>query len=105
VLPVASVRQRSLMSLALLPRPSGWVEALGLPWSVRGKMVPVEAARSPGLAFDASSLCSMKGRVRGELVTDAVIVALCREHGVDTVLTHDRDFDRLSDIRVARLGC
>jgi predicted nucleic acid-binding protein len=39
------------------------------------------------------------------LVADAVIVALCREHGVDTVLTHDRDFDRFSDIRVARLGC
>ncbi len=45
-----------------------------------------------------------EGQVRGGLVTDAVIVALCREHGVDTVLSNDRDFDRFPDIRVARLG-
>lgn len=35
-----------------------------------------------------------ESRVRGGLVTDAVIVALCREHGVDTVLSNDRDFRR-----------
>lgn len=45
-----------------------------------------------------------EGQVRGGLVTDAVIVALCHEHGVDTVLTNDRDFKRFPDIRVARLG-
>ena len=43
-------------------------------------------------------------QVRGGLVTDAVIVALCREQGVDTVLSNDRDFDRFPDVRVARLG-
>ncbi|MGH3901805.1 MAG: hypothetical protein ACRDTA_26825 [Pseudonocardiaceae bacterium] len=40
----------------------------------------------------------------GGLVAGAVIVALCREHGVDTVLSNDRDFDRFPDIRVTRLG-
>jgi predicted nucleic acid-binding protein len=45
-----------------------------------------------------------EGPVRGGLVTDVVIVALCREHGVDTALSSDRDFDRFPDIRVARLG-
>ncbi len=32
--------------------------------------------------------------MRGGLVTDAVIVALCREYGVDTVLSNDCDFGR-----------
>ncbi len=44
------------------------------------------------------------GQVRGGLVTDAVIVASCREHGVDTVLSNDRDFQRFSDVKIVRLG-
>ena len=43
------------------------------------------------------------GQVRGGLVTDAVIVALCREHGIDTLLSNDRDFHRFSDIKLLRL--
>ncbi len=35
-----------------------------------------------------------ESRVGGGMVTDAVIVALCREHGVDTLLSNDRDFRR-----------
>jgi toxin-antitoxin system PIN domain toxin len=42
-------------------------------------------------------------QVRGGLVTEAVIVALCREHGVDTLLSNDRDFHRFSNIRLLRL--
>jgi predicted nucleic acid-binding protein len=42
-------------------------------------------------------------QVRGGLVTDAVIVALCREHGVVTLLSNDRDFPRFPDIRLLRL--
>lgn len=45
-----------------------------------------------------------EGQVRGELATDAVIVALCREHGVDTVLSNDRDFDRFLGVKVVRLS-
>lgn len=30
----------------------------------------------------------------GNLIFDAQIAALCHEHGVDTVLTNDRDFER-----------
>ena len=40
---------------------------------------------------------------RGNLMFDAQIAALCREHGVDTVLTNDRDFDRFEPLRVRRL--
>ena len=35
-----------------------------------------------------------EARVRGGMITDAVLVALCREHGVDKVLSNDRDFNR-----------
>ena len=41
---------------------------------------------------------------RGNLVMDAQIVAVCREHGVGTILTEDRDFARFAGISVQRLG-
>ena len=41
-----------------------------------------------------------EANARGNLVFDAQIVALCREHGVSTVLTNDRDFERFSGISV-----
>lgn len=42
-------------------------------------------------------------QVRGGLVTDAVIVALCREYGVDTVLSNDRDFHRFPGVKLLPL--
>lgn len=39
----------------------------------------------------------------GNLVFDAQIAALCREAGVSTLLTEDRDFDRFRPLRTARL--
>ena len=38
--------------------------------------------------------------VAGNLVHDAHIVALCREHGVDELLTADRDFHRFRGLRI-----
>lgn len=43
------------------------------------------------------------GEARGDLVLDAAIVALCREHGVDSILTNDRDFRRFTSIRTVSL--
>jgi toxin-antitoxin system PIN domain toxin len=40
---------------------------------------------------------------RGNLVFDAQIVAVCREHGVGTILTEDRDFRRFTGIAIRRL--
>jgi len=37
---------------------------------------------------------------RGNLVFDAQIVALCREHGISSVLTNDRDFERFGGVSV-----
>ena len=45
-----------------------------------------------------------RGRARGNLVFDAQIVALCREHGISTILTNDRDFRRFETPRVRLLG-
>ena len=39
----------------------------------------------------------------GNLVFDAQIVALCREHGIVRLMTEDRDFDRFKDLRTERL--
>ncbi len=40
---------------------------------------------------------------RGNLMFDAQIAALCLEHGIDTVLTNDRDFGRFKQLRVQTL--
>lgn len=45
-----------------------------------------------------------EGNAAGNLVFDAQIVALCREHGVSRLLTEDRDFDRFQDLRTEWLG-
>ncbi|MDE0123196.1 MAG: PIN domain-containing protein [Bryobacterales bacterium] len=45
-----------------------------------------------------------EGNAVGNLVFDAQIVALCREHGVYRLLTQDRDFDRFGKLRTERLG-
>ena len=41
---------------------------------------------------------------RGNLTFDAQIAALCREHGIDTILTNDRDFERFEPLQVRRLN-
>ncbi len=45
----------------------------------------------------------LEARVRGNLIFDAQIVALCREHGVAELLTEDRDFARFRDLRTVTL--
>ena len=39
----------------------------------------------------------------GNLVFDAQIAALCREHGIETLLTEDRDFSRFPGLRLITL--
>jgi toxin-antitoxin system PIN domain toxin len=43
---------------------------------------------------------AVEAQIRGDMVTDAHIVALMRSHGVRTILTRDRDFRRFDGIRV-----
>ncbi len=55
----------------------------------------------PGAGFlDLLTATSRAADARGNLLFDAQIVALCREHGISTLLTNDRDFERFSGLHV-----
>lgn len=41
-----------------------------------------------------------RGGVSGPMVHDARVAAICRAHGVDTLLTADRDFSRFAGLNV-----
>ncbi len=59
---------------------------------------------APGDTYLEQFFTTMQGAdARGNLVFDAQIVALCREHGVSEVLTNDRDFERFRHISVRYL--
>lgn len=58
----------------------------------------------PGEHFlDLLAEAMRDGQVSGNLVFDAQIVALCREAGVNELLTEDRDFARFRGFRTRRL--
>ena len=44
-----------------------------------------------------------ESRARGNLIFDAQVAALCREHGIPTILTNDRDFERFKPLRAVYL--
>jgi uncharacterized protein len=44
------------------------------------------------------------GETSGNLVFDAEIAAVCREHGVERILTEDRDFSRFTFLHVVALA-
>ncbi len=59
----------------------------------------------PGTEFTRLLVETVVGAgAKGNLVFDAQIVALCGEHGIATILTNDRDFDRFKGLRVQYLG-
>lgn len=59
----------------------------------------------PGTAFPELLLEAIReSQAAGNLVFDAQIVALCREAGVRTLLTEDRDFARFPAFSVERLA-
>lgn len=59
----------------------------------------------PGPTFGTlfAEACRLGG-AQGNLAFDAQIVAVCREHGVTSILTEDRDFARFDGIAPVRLG-
>jgi uncharacterized protein len=57
---------------------------------------------TPRFASAFNDACISAG-VRGNLAFDAQIAAVCREHGVDQLLTADRDFARFVDLTVVAL--
>lgn len=53
--------------------------------------------------FDLLTTVAREADARGNLAFDAQIAALCREHGVSTLLTNDRDFARFKGLRLSYL--
>jgi toxin-antitoxin system PIN domain toxin len=52
----------------------------------------------------AFSAACKSAAARGNLAFDAQIAAVCREHGVDRLLTADRDFARFKELQVMHLA-
>lgn len=79
-----------------LPEATGFLQALVASPSCR--------IVRPGREFPGILLDTVLGAgARGNLAFDAQIVALCREHGIATILTNDRDFDRFRDVHARHL--
>ena len=58
----------------------------------------------PGPEFMAWLLTTAReADSHGNLMFDAQIAAVCREHGIDGILTNDCDFERFGTLRVQRL--
>ncbi len=49
--------------------------------------------------FERLMAAARDADAQGNLMFDAQIAALCREHGIDTILTNDRDFGRFEPLR------
>jgi toxin-antitoxin system PIN domain toxin len=59
----------------------------------------------PGDRFLSILKATLKqSAVRGNLVFDGQIAALCREHGATTLLTEDRDFSRFEGLTITTLA-
>ena len=66
---------------------------------------PSVTVLSPGVGYpELLAEAIREGNTVGNLVFDAQIVALCREHGVSRLLTEDRDFDRFRGLSKERLA-
>ena len=58
----------------------------------------------PGVGFLGQLETTVRrAAARGNLMFDAQIVALCREHGIAAILTNDRDFERFDKLQVRYL--
>ena len=85
----------------LFDPPSSLKQALAALDRIAGS--PTCRLLAPGDRFmDLFAECLHDADARGNLVFDAQIAAVCREHGARHLLTLDRDFDRFSGIE--RLG-
>lgn len=87
---------------SFLTRPSSLEIALS---SIDALVATTAVVLHPGdLFWGLFRQATIEGRATGNLVFDAQIVALCREHGVRTILTEDRDFRRFDDLDVRPLA-
>lgn len=59
---------------------------------------------NPGAGYPAAlEDCAKRADARGNLAFDAQIAAVCKEHGVRSILTADRDFARFGGLKLIAL--
>ncbi len=65
---------------------------------------PTLRVLSPGWRYPVILMRELRlADARGNLVFDAQIAAVCLEHGVAHLLTHDRDFARFPQLQIRTL--
>ena len=84
-------------------KPPSTVEEAGL-FIERVAAAPSCDLLRPGPDFLEHLLAAARqSNANGNLMFDAQIAALCREHGIDAILTNDRDFARFEPLRMVPL--
>lgn len=97
--PVVMGYLRMATHLAIFPRPLSPENAM----HNVGQLIRLPHARTAGEAegfWDVYLAATVGLVVRGNLVSDAHLVALMRQNGVATLWTHDRDFRKFEQVRV-----
>ena len=91
---------------AFVANPRIWTQAASTPqqaWAQLDGWFGAPALRligeSPGFAAELSGFVR-RPRVRGPVVHDARIAAICVAHGVKTLLTRDRDFSLFPELEI-----
>lgn len=80
-----------------LPQAMGFIRSLAASPSCR-------VALPHGDFLHHLELALRESDAKGNLVHHAQIAALCHQHGIETILTNDRDFNRFPDLTISRLG-
>jgi len=84
---------------SIFPRPLPVETAIGN----IGQLLELPHTRAPGEGVDfwrAYGAVTAAAVVRGNLVSDAHLVALMRENGISTLWSHDRDFRKFEGLRI-----
>lgn len=90
--------------IAVTTNPKIWATPTPLPIVLQSLQVWMDAdaceviGEGPGY-FDTLADLSMVARVRGPMIHDACIAAICIHHGVRELWTADRDFNRFTGLK------
>lgn len=83
--------------------PSTTTEAFDFIKSLTGSPTCV-VVRPEAAYIEHLEAVTRQANARGNLIFDAQIAALCREHGIATIMTHDQDFKRFDGLQVKLIG-
>ncbi len=92
--------------LSVVTNPRIWRETASTPQQAWAQLEAWFAAPTARLLGESQGFASVlsgfvrRSRVRGAVVHDARIAAICMAHGVESLLTRDRDFSLFPELRV-----